>query len=205
MKLFSDQILTLATLASVVFGTIVGLILRTSSTTKWSARDIMYINFAGEIFLRMLKSLMLPLIMSSLIAAIGTLNLKSSGRIGGRAITYYMITTFMAVILGIILVLTIRPGIDRHAGTNLTKNLTESSSSSSSHPINSKLRNSTTVDTMLDLIRNMFPPNIVQACLEQLQTILTPSPNAGELPSFKAAQKMVLHIRHFFLVLKIYR
>lgn len=173
MKLLSEQIVTLATLASVVFGIIVGLILRASSTTKWSARDIMYIHFAGEIFLRMLKSLMLPLIMSSLIAAIGTLNLKSSGRIGGRAITYYMITTFMAVILGIILVLTIRPGIDRHAAT---KNSTESSSS---QPVNSKLRNTTTVDTMLDLIRNMFPPNIVQACLEQLQTVLTPSPHSS--------------------------
>lgn len=181
MKMLSEQIVTLATLASVVFGVVVGLILRISSTTKWSSRDIMYINFAGEIFLRMLKSLMLPLIMSSLIAAIGTLNLKSSGRIGGRAITYYMITTVMAVILGIILVLTIRPGIDRHPGA--AKNSTEFFSSSS-HPVNSKLRNTTTVDTMLDLIRNMFPPNIVQACLEQLQTVLTPPPNAvhsGEL------------------------
>lgn len=82
MKLFNEQIVTLATLASVALGIIFGSIVRATSTKKWSARDIMYINFAGEIFLRMLKSLMLPLIISSLIAAIGTLNLKSSGRIG---------------------------------------------------------------------------------------------------------------------------
>lgn len=189
LKLLNEQIVTLATLGSVVLGVIVGLILRASSTTKWSARDLMYMNFAGEIFLRMLKSLILPLIMSSLIAAIGTLNLKSSGRIGGRAITYYMITTFMAVILGIILVLTIRPGVDRHTLAG-TKNSTESSSSS----VNSKLRNSTTVDTMLDLIRNMFPPNIVQACLEQFQTVLTPSSNAN------SSKLLALHLRKIILL-----
>lgn len=174
--MLSGQMLTLATLASVIFGVIVGLILRTTSTAKWSARDIMYMHFAGELFLRMLKCLMLPLIMSSLIAAIGTLNLKASGRIGARAITYYMITTFMAVILGIILVIAIRPGHDRHAISTL--NLTHTHGS----PVNSKFRNTTTVDTMLDLVRNMFPPNIVQACLEQLQTVLTPPPfNSSEL------------------------
>lgn len=164
MKMLSGQFLTIATLSSVVLGVIVGLILRATTASKWSPRDIVYINFIGEIFLRMLKGLILPLIMSSLIAAIGTLNFKATGKIGGRAIAYYLITTFMAVILGIILVLTIRPGIDRNE-TNSTKTTQES---------NSKLRTSTTTDTMLDLLRNMFPPNIVQACLEQYQTVLKP-------------------------------
>lgn len=162
MKMFSGQLLTIATMASVIIGVIVGIIVRAASSEKWSARDIMYTNYIGELFLRMLKGIILPLIVSSLIAAISSLNLSSSGRIGARAISYYMVTTFMAVILGIILVVTIRPGIDRSAG-----NTTE--------PIqltNSKLRSSTTTDTMLDLVRNMFPPNIVQACLEQYQTVL---------------------------------
>ena len=60
----------------------------------------MYINYLGDLFLRMLKSLILPLIISSLISAIGSLDLSLSGRIGARAIAYYMITTIFAVILG---------------------------------------------------------------------------------------------------------
>lgn len=64
---------------------------------------------------------------------------------------------------------TIRPGVD------------ENSKSSSNSITNTKYRNSTTIDTMLDLVRNMFPPNIVQACLEQFQTILVPPANkSGE-------------------------
>lgn len=180
-KLLSDQILTLATLGAVALGIVVGSLIRATSTSKWTARNIMYINFAGEIFLRMLKSLMLPLMMSSLIAAIGTLNLKASGRIGGRAITYYMITTVMAVMLGIILVLTIRPGVDRYVTAEMPSTTTINSTqpaNSSMSLASSKLRNTTTVDTMLDLVRNMFPPNIIQACLEQFQTVLVPPPNA---------------------------
>lgn len=162
--------LTIATLAGVVLGIIVGLILRATSSSKWSPREIMYVNFLGEIFLRMLKGLILPLVISSLIAAIGTLNFKATGKIGGRAITYYMITTFMAVILGIILVLSVRPGIDRH----------EKHSTETTQTTNSKLRTITTTDAMLDLVRNMFPPNIIQACIEQYQTVLKP-------PSYNAS------------------
>lgn len=88
VKLFSEQLLTILTLAGVVLGVIVGLSLRASSSSKWSARETMYFNFLGELFLRMLKGLILPLVISSLIAAIGTLNFKATGRIGGRAITY---------------------------------------------------------------------------------------------------------------------
>lgn len=67
-------------------------------------------------------------------------------------------------------VLTIRPGIDRSAnvdGISQTANQTRMS----------KYRKVTTTDTLLDLVRNMFPPNIVQACMEQYQTVLTPPTN----------------------------
>ncbi|XP_031633389.1 excitatory amino acid transporter 3-like [Contarinia nasturtii] len=165
LKLFQEQLLTISTLAGVVLGIILGLIVRASSSSQWGQREIMYVKFLGELFLRMLKGLILPLVISSLISAIGTLNFKATGKIGGRAITYYLSTTFIAVILGIILVVTVRPGIDRNQ-----MNSTESAPQG-----NSKLRTTTTVDTMLDLVRNMFPPNIVQACLEQYQTVLKPS------------------------------
>lgn len=164
-KILSEQLITISTLASVVLGVVVGLILRNNSNEKWSEREVMYIKFVGEIFLRILKGLTLPLIISSLIAAIGSLNLGLSGKIGARAVIYYLCTTFLAVSLGILLVLTIQPGVDRN------KNVT---SQPANHTSLTKYRKVTTTDTMLDLFRNMFPPNIVQACIEQYQTVLTP-------------------------------
>ena len=72
-----------------------------------------------------------------MISAIGSLDLSLSGRIGMRAIVYYMTTTVSAVILGIVLVLTIHPGerSDKTAG-DMTS-----------------IRKVTTVDMLLDLIR----------------------------------------------------
>ena len=87
----------------------------------------MYVSYVGEIFLRMLKALILPLIVPSLITAVGSLDMSLSGvrkfskllkyfwfywgRVGGRAITYYLSTTGLAVVLGIILVVTVHPGV----------------------------------------------------------------------------------------------
>ena len=33
-------------------------------------------------------------------------------------------------------------------------------------------RNVTTADTLMDLVRNLFPENIIQACLEKVQTVI---------------------------------
>ena len=102
--------LTLATMAGVIGGVIFGLVLR-QCKEKWTDREVMYVSYIGEIFLRMLKALTLPLIVPSLITAVGSLDMSLSGRVGGRAITYYLTTTMVAVVLGIILVITIHPGV----------------------------------------------------------------------------------------------
>ena len=45
----------------------------------WTEREVMYVSYVGEIFLRMLKALILPLIVPSLITAVGSLDMSLSG------------------------------------------------------------------------------------------------------------------------------
>ena len=45
----------------------------------------------------------LPLIIFSIIASIASLDRKTTGKLGGVAVAYYAVTTFIAVIIGIIL------------------------------------------------------------------------------------------------------
>lgn len=156
------NVLTILTVCGVILGGLLGFLLRQFSDEKWTEREIMYINFFGDLFLRMLKSLILPLIVSSLISAIARLDVSLSGKIAARAIGYYITTTFCAVIIGIILVVSIKPG---EMGD-------KSNDEGQTGPSN--VRNVTTVDTLLDLVRNLFPPNIVQACTEQTRTVLVP-------------------------------
>lgn len=165
------HLLVIATFSSVLLGVIVGIIIRATSKHPWTEREIMYLGFVGEIFLRMLKSLILPLIATSLITAIASLNLSLSRKIGGRAIAFYLTTTFLSVVLGIAIVSLIRPGIGSEVKEDNNTEVV--------------VKKTTTVDTLLDLLRNMCPPNIIQACLEQTSTELTPTTNnsnsSGEL------------------------
>ena len=49
--------------------------------------------------------------------------INMAGRVGGRAITYYLTTTMVAVILGIILVITIHPGVSGQKKVEFTVTL----------------------------------------------------------------------------------
>ncbi|XP_065299415.1 excitatory amino acid transporter 3-like isoform X1 [Dermacentor albipictus] len=151
--------LTVATIAAVVAGIVLGIVLRPLG--PFSKRQLMYINFPGEMFLRMLRGLILPLITSSMVAAVGALDARLSGRIGLRAVVYYFSTTFLAIVLGIVLVTGLQPG----AG--------DSDASTSKE---SKARLVTTADTLMDLIRNAFPPNVIEACVTQFSTIVIKPP-----------------------------
>ncbi len=65
----------------------------------------------GEIFLRALKMLVVPLVMASVMSGIlGLGDIRQLGRPGGAAIAYYLTTTLLAVIVGILVVNWIEPG-----------------------------------------------------------------------------------------------
>jgi Na+/H+-dicarboxylate symporter len=65
----------------------------------------------GDLFLRLLQMLVVPLIVSSLITGVtGMGDLRTLGSIGGRAIGFYLTTSFLAIVTGIVVVNIIRPG-----------------------------------------------------------------------------------------------
>ncbi|XP_036304014.1 excitatory amino acid transporter 3-like [Pipistrellus kuhlii] len=145
--------LLLFTVAMVVLGIGIGVLVREYS--KLSNLEKLYFTFPGEILMNMLKLIILPLIISSMITGVAAMDSNVSGKIGLRAVVYYFCTTLIAVILGIVLVVIIKPGVSQKVG--------EIDRQGSSPEVS-------TVDTMLDLIRNMFPVNLVQACFQQYKT-----------------------------------
>ncbi|XP_077105254.1 excitatory amino acid transporter 3 isoform X1 [Ranitomeya variabilis] len=143
------RVVTVTTLSGIGLGVLV------REYGKLSNLDKIYFAFPGEILMRMLKLIILPLIVSSMITGVAALDSSVSGKIGLRAIVYYFCTTVIAVILGIVLVVSIKPGVSQSADdidrTGSTPEVT-------------------TVDALLDLLRNMFPENLVQACFQQYKT-----------------------------------
>ncbi|XP_051785762.1 excitatory amino acid transporter 3 [Erpetoichthys calabaricus] len=145
--------LLITTVVAVVLGIGLGLLVREYATL--SNLDKFYFGFPGEILMRMLKLIILPLIISSIITGVAALDSEVSGKIGLRAVVYYFSTTIIAVILGIVLVMTIKPGVSQKADDMDRTGSTPDVS---------------TVDALLDLLRNMFPENLIQACFQQYKT-----------------------------------
>jgi Na+/H+-dicarboxylate symporter len=87
---------------------------------------------------------------------VGSLDLSLSKKIGSQALIFYLATTAVAAVLGIVLGVIVRPG--DHSEITVGEECKESDSS--------------TLDVLLDLVRNVFPPNLVGATIEVTQTVV---------------------------------
>ncbi|WP_191991857.1 dicarboxylate/amino acid:cation symporter [Bacillus aerolatus] len=65
----------------------------------------------GTLFLKLLKMIVVPLILLTLIVSVNNSNPKELGRIGGKIFPYYLITTAIAVMLGIWIAKLVKPGV----------------------------------------------------------------------------------------------
>lgn len=91
----------LAGIAWAVLSTFVGL---NTFTLNW-------IDPFGEIFIRLLKLIAVPMVLFSIIKGVtGMPDLKVLGRIGFKTLALYLITTVLAVCIGLVVVNTLRPG-----------------------------------------------------------------------------------------------
>lgn len=68
--------------------------------------------FLGTAFLNLLKMVVVPLVMASVVAGVASLgNARDLGRLGALSLLYYVLTTLLAVVIALVLVNSIAPGI----------------------------------------------------------------------------------------------
>jgi Na+/H+-dicarboxylate symporter len=80
-------------------------------------QGIAYTEWMGTIFLTALKMVIVPLILSSIISGVTSMGGgKNLGRLGGKTILYYVCTSLLAIITGLLLVNIIRPGVGVEMG-----------------------------------------------------------------------------------------
>ncbi|XP_030852419.1 excitatory amino acid transporter 1-like [Strongylocentrotus purpuratus] len=151
-----NNLLLILMILSLILGCAVGFGVKLGSDRDFTSDEIKFISFPGTIFLNMLKVMIIPLVVTSLIAGMASLDRQASGKLGLRAVLYYFTTTFIAVILGIILVMSIRPGARGRSKDEID----------TAGPVEEV----NTADAFLDLLRMMFPPNIIEATFRTYKT-----------------------------------
>ena len=69
-------------------------------------------DFIGTLFLNALKMIIVPLVLSSIICGVGNLGADSNlGRLGGKTLTLYIVSSLLAILMGLLLVNLLAPGI----------------------------------------------------------------------------------------------
>ena len=99
-------------LIAMIIGTIVGIIFQTHFHGKpdgWLYNSIISL---GEIFIRLLRMVIVPLIFTSIVSGVASVGSgKSIGRLGFKTFLYYITTSLLAIMTGLLLTNLLRPGV----------------------------------------------------------------------------------------------
>jgi Na+/H+-dicarboxylate symporter len=96
----------------IIIGLVLGIVwAMLSSSLGWSQFTIDWIAPFGTIFINLLKLIAVPLVLFSVISGVANIGDPASlGRMGGKTLLAYLLTTILAVGLGLSLVNVIKPG-----------------------------------------------------------------------------------------------
>lgn len=107
----------------------------------------------GDVFIRMIKMIVVPLVFSSLVMGIaGTGDFKKLGRLGGKAIIWFEVATTLALVVGLVVVNVLQPGVGVTASSSVASTVAEAAKKSINH---------------IDMLVNLIPTNVVDAMARQ--------------------------------------
>jgi len=152
-----------------VLGGIVGMVLGERATV---------VQPLGDLFIRLLVMAAIPLVFFNLLAGITSLfDLKTLGRLAGKILSYYVLTTTLALVFGLTSMHLLKPGL----GMTLTEDVSPSVGD---------------VPSVVDVILDLFPKNafeafatgkvsqiVVFALFLGIATVLLPEDRRGPLRS----------------------
>ncbi|MCB8995525.1 MAG: dicarboxylate/amino acid:cation symporter [Bacteroidales bacterium] len=78
---------------------------------------VIYISWMGDVFIRALKMIIIPLVLSSIITGVTSIgNAENLGRLGLKTFAYYTVTSLLAILTGLFFVNVLKPGVGADLG-----------------------------------------------------------------------------------------
>jgi Na+/H+-dicarboxylate symporter len=145
-----------------VAGVLLGYVVHKNSTPEFVSKFSINMNLLTTIFLRLVQMIIAPLVFSTLVVGIAKLgDLKTVGRIGGKALLWFVSASLISLFIGLILVNYFKPG----AAINL--NIADATGAKD-------LMTNTQQFSLNNFVEHVFPKSIFQslASNEILQIVI---------------------------------
>jgi len=138
-------------LIGLAFGILIGALFYGNETVQG------YLQPIGDIFIRLIKMIVVPIVVSSLIVGVASVgDIKQLGRLGGKTILYFEIITTLAIVIGLFIANIFQPG----AGVDMK--------SLSKGDISSYVETTESVEShgFADTFLNIVPTNLFESLAE---------------------------------------
>lgn len=171
------QILTglvLAALTGWVFKNLSGRLPEGSEGLAFITSAVAGCAFVGTIFMQALQMLIVPLIVTSVIAGIASLHgMEGFGRLGGKTVGFYAMTSFLAIVVGLVLVNVLKPGLENGRPNEVIRMAIDDQAANASEADRAKIAaaGERKAADVWDIFKRMFPPNIFKAATENGQML----------------------------------
>jgi Na+/H+-dicarboxylate symporter len=99
-------------IAAMIGGFVVGMAIHGTMSPEGAAKAATYFNQVTSIFLRLIKMIIAPLVLTTLTAGIGHIESAATvGRIGTKAMIWFLSASFVSLVIGLLAVNILQPGV----------------------------------------------------------------------------------------------
>lgn len=134
---------------AMVSGIVTGLTIHYSAGAEWKIHFSEGMSILTDIFLRLIKMIIAPLVFSTLVVGIAKLgDIRAVGRIGGKTLLWFLCASLISLLLGLVIMNIV------HLGNNLHLPIPEASAADKLATSSLSLKN---------FITHVFPQSIVEA------------------------------------------
>ena len=131
-------------------------------------------HFVGDLFMRALKMIIVPLIVTSVVSGIASLQgVKGFGRLGAKTVGFYAASSLCAILIGLLLVNIIRPGLENGEPNMVVRQAFEESAAGASDADREKVATAggREAKDFLQIFKAMLPENVISAASDNGQLL----------------------------------
>jgi Na+/H+-dicarboxylate symporter len=143
--------LTVYIFLSMIVGIIIGYLVHVNASPEFIRKFSVNLKLLTNIFLRLVQMIIAPLVFSTLVVGIAKLgDLKAVGRVGGKAMLWFISASLLSLLIGLFWVNIMKPGVGFSMNTQDTSAVAD-------------LMTKTKSFSIVDFVNHVFPKSIFEA------------------------------------------